>query len=245
MLSSNSPPAGYERVNEQTEKIKALATQYGDMAGKKFGGLWKLGFFTCGACTLASGIISIIGAVASLASPFDFINYCYLTLFGAIMCALDIPLQMPLLKSFRTNMFTYCLFLTRFLGRGVFYLFLSAMIVGGLWDNDMCPFLGFILGGVVAGIAILSLIKGVELTQRLESVRKVVLEQGPEAWGSYIPPTGLKKKQFQDLALSLKGVSFSEEEMNYIVAGFSQDINNDDVIQKEEFTEWTREMIIL
>jgi hypothetical protein len=142
-------------------------------------------------------------------------------------------------------MFHYALFLTRFLGRGLFYLFLSAMVVGALWDNGLCPFLGFILGGVIAAISIASLIKGIDLTRRLEQVRKVVIEQGPEAWGSYIPPTGLKKKQFADLALSLKSIKFSDEEMNYVVAGFSFDINNDDVIQKEEFTEWTREMIIL
>ena len=49
---------------------------------------------------------------------------------------------------------------------------------------------------------------GWKLSRNLEDVRKKILEQGPEQWGAYIPPNGMSKIQFRDLASSLNGISF-------------------------------------
>lgn len=42
----------------------------------------------------------------------------------------------------RMTIFKFCLFLTRFMGRGITYVFLGCMICGNLWDNAVAPFLG-------------------------------------------------------------------------------------------------------
>lgn len=217
---------------------KQAAEQLLEQGRKKFGGIWKLLFFACACCTTAAGVLSIIVGVLSLAAPFDFINYGYLTLFGVLMFFMDLPLDNVHLRNYKYGIFHYALFLTRFVGRGVWYLFLSCMVVGALWDNDVQPFLGFILGGFIGAVSVIAIYKGIRLSLKLEDVRKKVLEQGPEQWGAYIPPAGMTKNQFKELAVALKGTVFTDEELSYIVAAFSFEVRSDDLISREEFEEW-------
>ncbi|CAD7934912.1 unnamed protein product [Amoebophrya sp. A25] len=235
----------YQRVS-QSEKAAAATALIGK-AQERFGGIFKLLFFTCACGVIASGIISIITAATSFAPPFDFINYVFLTIFGLLMFFIDLPYETPLLRGFRYAMFTYALFMTRFVGRGVWYLFLASMTVGALWDNNVLPFLGFILGAYIAAVAGYSIFYGWRLSKSLEGVRVKILEQGPEQWGAYIPPDGLSKVQFRDLAASLNGVTFTDEQLGYIVAAMSFDVRSDDIISREEFEEWVRgpSMIVL
>ena len=64
-----------------------------DEAGKRFGGRWKLIFFTQGFCVVVGGVLSIISGLASFQSPWDFVNNAYLCLFGLLMVAMDFPVQ--------------------------------------------------------------------------------------------------------------------------------------------------------
>jgi len=115
---------------------------------------------------------------------------------------------------------------------------LSAMTIGSLWDNDVSPFLGFILGSYVGVIAIYSIIFGWNLSRKLEFLRMKIRSQGPDQWAAYVPPIGMTKVQFRDLGASLANIVFSEEELNYIVDGFSFSVRADDIISREEFEEW-------
>ncbi len=66
---------------------------------------------------------------------------------GMLMLVIDFPIEHPVIKNIKMSIFHYALFMCRFVGRGIWYLFLSAMTVGALWDNEVSPFLGFFLGG--------------------------------------------------------------------------------------------------
>eukprot|EP00392_Amoebophrya_sp_AT5.2_P002944 g2949.t1 len=81
----------------------------------------------------------------------------------------------------------------------------------------------------------------------LEAVRKKIVEQGPDQWGAYIPPNGMSKIQFRDLAASLQAITFTEEELHYIVAAMSVDVRSDGLISREEFEDWVRgpDMLVL
>ncbi|CAD7974488.1 unnamed protein product [Amoebophrya sp. A25] len=204
--------SGYAQV-AQNEAVKAKVEEM----KRAFGGIWKLAFFLCGAITFASGVLSIISAVVSMMPPFDFINFVFLTLFGAVMLVLDLPLDNRYVANFKSAVFTYALFLTRFVGRGLFYLFLGSMVFGALWDNQVAPFLGFIFGGLITAVAGASLYVGGRLSYQLEELRKKVVRQGPEQWANYIPPTGMTAPQFKELAIALDNRVFTDEELGYIV----------------------------
>jgi hypothetical protein len=235
----NNPEIGGTKamVQEQLTKGTAILENTGV---KYFGGMWKMLFFTCAACVVAAGAMSIIHLAWAFASPWDFTNNIYLTLFGLLMLMLDFPLENhPIAVSVKKQVTQYALFMTRFTGRGIWYLFLASMVFGALWDNNISPFLGFVLSGYMVVVAIICIVVGARLSQRLEAVRQKVIRGGPEQWGAYIPPSGMTKAQFRDLAQSLNQERFSDEELNYIVAGMSQEVKTDDIISKEEFTEWS------
>jgi hypothetical protein len=185
-------------------------------------------------------VLSIISGFVNFESPWDFVNNAYLTLFGLLMICMDFPIQYPVVLKVKKNVYHYAKFMTRFTGRGIWYLFLGSMVFGALFDNNVSPFIGFILGGYMAVGSVYCLIYGAQLTRRLEVVRKNVLAQGPDAWGSYIPPNGMTKVQFRELAVSLKGEHFSDEDLGYIVNAFSIEMHSDDIISKEEFEAWTK-----
>lgn len=50
-------------------------------------------FFTCAAVTTAAGVLAVVAGIGSMAAPFDFINYCYLTIFGLLMLLVDAPVD--------------------------------------------------------------------------------------------------------------------------------------------------------
>ncbi|CAD7966045.1 unnamed protein product [Amoebophrya sp. A120] len=155
---------------------------------KAFGGVWRFSFFLCAFLCVASGVLATICAVWSFLPPFDFINFVFLTLFGCVMLLQEAPVDNRYVELFRQTMHTYALALTRFTGKGCLYLFLGSMAFGALWDNDIAPFLGFILGGIIVAVAIASLIVGYRMTMQLEKVRQAVLAEGTEKWSAYIPP---------------------------------------------------------
>lgn len=223
---------------DQFQLQEKLASVDTSQLTRKFGGKWKLLFFSCAACVTVAGILSIVVGIGGMAPPFDFINYCYLTLFGVMMILIDLPIDNLTIREFRICIYTYALFMTRFIGRGLWYIFLSAMVVGSLWDNDVSPFLGFILGSYIAGVAIYSLLYGYNMSRKLEYLRSKIRAQGPDQWSAYVPPVGMTKVQLRDLGASLANVVFTDEELTFIVEGFSFSVRSDDLISREEFEEW-------
>lgn len=79
--------------------------------------------------------------------------------------------------TFREMTHQYALFLTRFTGRGIIYLFLGSMVFGSLWDNNISPFLGFIFSGIIAAVAIASLVFGISACRALRAYTYCTLMQ--------------------------------------------------------------------
>eukprot|EP00392_Amoebophrya_sp_AT5.2_P002982 g2987.t1 len=200
------------------DKGALLANQAGEkldaFAAAKFGGLWKFLFF--------------IGAA-------------YLLLFGVVMLIIDAPMDTHGLSELRFAIFRYLLFMTRFVGRGVWYLFLATMIWASLYNLGLDPVLGFVLTGIVGALGIISIYFGMTKSLRLEKMRKALCALGPAAVLDLCPARGLTLPEFNDLAKKhVSGMSFSAEELGYIAAALSFKVRSDDMISMEEFRAWTQ-----
>ncbi|CAD7941826.1 unnamed protein product [Amoebophrya sp. A120] len=207
--------------------------------GAKIKASWKVLFFAAGLSTVFGAFLGLWSMIGTIASPFDIIIFSYLMLFGLIMTALDVPYQHPRLMEFRLVIFKACLFLTRFIGRGVMYIFLGCMVCGNLWDNDTLPLFGFIIFGYLLGLGCLAIFYGFRTAKKLDSVRKALLNRGGPT-PSICPPQGLKMDKFAELALRIQGVQFSQEELGYICSALSQSFHADDVIMPAEFEFWLK-----
>ncbi len=78
-------------------------------------------------------------------------------------------MEHPRITEFKMGIYKFCLFLTRFIGRGIAYLFLGSMVCGNLWDYSM-GFLGFIIFGFLTVIGGAAIYKGFQITKKLDMV---------------------------------------------------------------------------
>lgn len=199
---------------------------------------WKLGFFIAACCTIAAGVIGVIDLLMFAFAPFDLVNEIYLLAFGLMMLIVDFPVPHPKVQDFKLHIYKFFLFMTRFTGRGIWYLFLGTMIVASLWDLNISPFLGFILGGYVVLLGAVSIFYGFSKSMKLERVRSAMLKRGNAF--DLCPPQGLSPGAFNDMSNSMSGIRFTDEEIHYIFDALSFTVRADDVVSKEEFCEWAR-----
>lgn len=199
-----------------------------------------MGFFAAAACSFAGGVIGSLDLLLSFGSPFDLINEAYLVIFGAIMLVIDWPVYNPAFQQKKLMVYKHLLFMTRFTGRGVWYMFLATMIVGSLWDASLSPFLGFFLGGYTLFLGGASLYYGIQKTIKLDKARQKVKEHASSLDYEVCPEMGLNAGQFNDLTISTSGVRFTDEEMHYVFNALSFTVRSDSVISQEEFAEWLR-----
>jgi len=208
------------------------------MGQRKFAMGWKLAFFIGACCAIAAGVVGVIDLALLAFAPFDLVNEIYLLIFGLMMLIIDFPVPHPKASEYKLTIYKYFLFMTRFTGRGIWYLFLGTMIVASLWDLAISPFLGFILGGYVVLLGCASIFYGVSKSMKLERVRSAMLKRGNAF--ELCPPNGLSPGGFNDMSNSTSGIRFSDEELHYIFDGLSFTVRADDVVSKEEFCEWVR-----
>lgn len=220
------------------------------MGQRKFAMGWKLGFFLAACCVIAAGVVGVIDLALFAFAPFDLVNEIYLLIFGLMMLVIDFPVPHqdahPKIQLAKLKIYDYFLFMTRFTGRGIWYLFLGTMIVASLWDLSISPFLGFILGGYVVFLGFASIFQGVTKSMKLEKVRGAMLKRGNAF--DLCPAQGLSPGAFNDMSNSTAGIRFTDEELHYIFDALSFTVRSDDVISKEEFCEWVRpgtKMLIL
>merc|ERR1719271_2337555 len=139
---------------------------------------WKLLFFIAACCTLGAATISILYMIFTFEfAPFSFTTVLFMLLFGFLMVVLDFPIPhpSPTLAAVRASIYKFFLFLTRFTGRGVWYLFLGTLIFATLFDLNISAFFGVCLGGYVGILGLVTLIFGVRLSQKLDVVRQELL----------------------------------------------------------------------
>jgi hypothetical protein len=201
---------------------------------------WKWMFFGAACCTMASAIISILYLVFSFKfMPFSFTTVIFMFVFGFFMLVLDFPIPHPdaRLASVRGHIYKFLLFMTRFTGRGIWYLFLGTMIWATLYDLEINWFFGICLGGYVGILGIVTLVFGYRLSRKLDSLRKELLMRPPQC-----PPNGLTPPVFLDLSRQYAPhgipLDFTEDELIYIFNSLSFTAQNDMVIKYEEFNAW-------
>lgn len=197
---------------------------------------WKILFFLAGCCTLAAATISILFMIFSFEfAPFSFTTILFMLLFGILMVILDFPVPRPspTLASVRAHIYKFFLFLTRFTGRGVWYLFMGTMIFATLFDLDINQFFGIVMGGYVGLVGIASLVFGIRLSNRLDAVRQELLLGDKQC-----PPNGYSKDGFRALSNQVAKMDFTDDELDYVFNSLSFNPMNDGLITPEEYKQW-------
>merc|ERR1719272_2200510 len=109
------------------------------------------------------------------------------------------------------------------------------MIFASLWDLNISPFLGLVLGGLVVLLGIASIYMGVTMSLKLDKVRQAAIKRASQQGGAsdLCAPSGLTMVQFREMANTLNGTQFSDEELHYIAGALSFTVNADMRVTKE------------
>lgn len=197
---------------------------------------WKVLFFVAACCTLAASLISMLNMIFSFNfAPFSFTTILFMLFFGVLMVVLDFPIPHPnpYLAMVRAHIYKFFLFLTRFTGRGAWYMFLGTMIFATLFDLKISPFFGVCLGGYVGILGLVTLVFGVRLSQKLDVVRQQLL-----MGDTGCPTHGYSMEGFNTLAMQVAKQGFTDDELTYIFNSLSFNPNNDGIITPEEYRMW-------
>lgn len=205
---------------------------------------WKFFFFAGAVIVVVATIISIIGLATKYPwAPSTLITNIFLLCFGILMMVLDSPIPAPHkhLVAARDNAYKFVLFMTRFMGRGMWYLFLATMVFGVLWDTKI----DYIFGGlfttylVILGVA--ALVKGWMLSHKLESVRQSIRCSG-RGVDQYFAhgQLNLSKAQFQAMVeqTTNQPTMFSPDDLDYIINALSFTPYNDGQVSRKEWEYW-------
>lgn len=212
---------------------------------------WKMAFFAGAVTTLVAAIISVGYFIIYFQwAPCSFASQLYLLIFAILMIILDAPVpeshyrSNPQLSQLRLKIYTYLLFLTRFTGRGAWYLFLSSMVFVALWDENINKFLGIILSLILLVIGCGATAKGVQLTLKLQTVRNALISgrQGPEQFIGHNQP-GLSKNQFTQMVEKVTNQPqlFTSDDLDHVINALSFKPDNDGIVSLEEFQYWLGE----
>lgn len=208
---------------------------------------WKWAFFAGALCTVTAGVIAIIGLLAKgfNFAPGAFVSDTYLLIFGLVMVALDWPFKdnsvnkSGLLSSVRNHTYKFMLFLTRFTGRGIWYLSLSTIIFVALFDDNTCTWLGVLLCLIVFLISVAALCQGLMLSAKLKAVQEGAVNR---PFQDFMPEgqLDLNKQQFQQMISSTmhQQNTFKPEEIDYIINALSFTAKNDGKVSREELMYW-------
>eukprot|EP00427_Karlodinium_veneficum_P007916 CAMPEP_0169079588 /NCGR_PEP_ID=MMETSP1015-20121227/10025_1 /TAXON_ID=342587 /ORGANISM="Karlodinium micrum, Strain CCMP2283" /LENGTH=183 /DNA_ID=CAMNT_0009139255 /DNA_START=192 /DNA_END=740 /DNA_ORIENTATION=+ len=170
----------------------------------------------------------------------SFLSEAFLVILGLIMCITDQPFSNPgaCFTMARSRIFKYMLFLDRFTGRGMWYCFLGTMIWSALWDLKISWLLGFILGLFVILLGIATTLYGIQLSLKLDVVRKALMDNDhPTGSAPVCPDRGFTKEGFHEVMMSVNGTKISDDEMDYVVnaLAFTPDAQ---IINKLEYSYW-------
>lgn len=212
---------------------------------------WKIFFFIGSICVLASSVIAILYFIIHFQwAPCTFTSQLFLLVFGLLMLVLDFPIPhpSPFLQQVRENVYKFCLFMTRFTGRGMWYTFLATMCFVALWDDNISWFFAVIFSGYLLVLGFAAMYKGVRLSMSLNKVRTSILEQNKTS-DTYFSSNHMvmSKSQFKDVigsTLSKLGPHlepFSDDDIDYIINALSFKATNDGQVSKEEWDYWMRQ----
>jgi len=235
-------PGGGFGVTTQASGIAAIEKQV----------KWKFLFFFGAICVLAASVVTLLHYVilfghADTWSPCTFISTTFLLAFGFLMMVLDIPMPKPndTLLDIRNHIYSFALFMTRFTGRGMWYLFLSSHVWVALYDTGVSTFLGIVLTLYLVILGACALAKGAILSKKLHEVRMKIKASdiGPEAFMARSMP-GLSKEQFKEMVKTVSKSEtdvFTDDDVSYVINALSFTPSSDEQVSLEEYKYWMME----
>jgi len=202
-------------------------------------------WFAAACCVLAGGVIGTLDLLFTTFAPIDLLDEMYLVIFGAVMFVLDAPLNFKALISFKQDIHKYCKFLTRLTGRGVWYIFMGTTTFATLWENSISMFLAVVLGFFVFGVGVASTTIGVVKSRKLEKVRLNVYQHKQKGQLSQLfqqhartsPTMGLTSQEFNDMCSTMRGVSFSPDELAAIFNALTS--TRVEFLSQQDLSDWT------
>jgi len=225
----------------------AAARPGGRPAGKLNMAKMDLWWFAAAICVILGGVIGTLDLLFTTFAPLDLIDEIYLLGFGLIMFVLDAPLNFKFLMEVKAAVHKYSKFLTRLMGRGIWYIFLGTMTFATLWENQISYFFAVILGFFVFGIGVFSATFGFVKSRKLEKVRVQVsqnrdtgkLEALYKNFAKTAPSLGLMRSEFNDMSQQLKGITFDPDELSYIFNALSSGPSDrEENIDYQALEEW-------
>jgi hypothetical protein len=207
---------------------------------------WNWAFFI-GACLVMSCAVGTgihwLGHFTF--APATFFFEIFLFLFSALMIVLDTPIphmqNHKHVQQVRFHIYKFALFMTRFMGRGVWYLFLATLVFGALWDTGINWFLGGVCTLYLTVLGIVAITKGFIMTNKLNHVRDRIRQAGykVERYIS-IGQTGLSEDQFKLMVESSTSQPdlFTSDELKYVINALSFTPYNDGQVTKAEMEYW-------
>jgi len=178
-------------------------------------------------------------------APATFFFEMFLFGFGAMMIVLDTPIphmqNHKHVQQVRYQIYKFALFMTRFMGRGAWYLFLATLVFGALWDTGINGFLGAVCTLYLTVLGVVAMAKGFIMTNKLNRVRDCITTAGYAA-ERYISrgQTGLSTDQFKLMVESATNEPdlFTPDELNYVVNALSFTPYNDGQVTLDEMRYW-------
>eukprot|EP00930_Biecheleria_cincta_P049913 TRINITY_DN35117_c0_g1_i1.p1 TRINITY_DN35117_c0_g1~~TRINITY_DN35117_c0_g1_i1.p1 ORF type:complete len:262 (-),score=52.02 TRINITY_DN35117_c0_g1_i1:172-957(-) len=215
---------------------------------------WKL-FFFAGACIVfATGVTTVLYWILHFTwGPATFMSEIFLLVFGLLMMVLDFPVPHPneTLVAIRDHCYKFLLFMTRFMGRGMWYLFLATLVFGALWDTKINWFFGatFSLYLILLGAGALA--KGYFISTQLDKVRLALLREHDTGGNieHYLSSSqkGLTKAQFKAMVENVTGEKdlFTDDDLDYVINALSFLPSSDGMVSREELLYWVRPGLML
>lgn len=207
---------------------------------------WRFAFFG-GACMV---LLTSLGTGFYWLShftfaPSTFFFTSFMLFFGVLMLTLDLPIphmeNHKHVQHIRGQIYKFALFMTRFVGRGVWYLFLATMVFGALWDTGINWFLGATCTAYLTVLGVVAMGKGVIMSNKLNRVREAITQSGHAA-DRYVSrgQTGLTPEQFKLMVESATNENdlFTPDELSYVVSALTFTPYNDGTVTLEELRYW-------
>jgi len=207
---------------------------------------WHWGFFGGAVLVTATAVGTQIHWISHFTfAPATFLFEIFLLLFGILMLVLDTPVphvqNHPHVMATRFHIYKFALFMTRFTGRGIMYLFLASLVFGALWDTGINWFLGAVSTIYLVILGVLAIGKGCIMSNKLNQVRDTIQGAGHAA-ERYVPSgqTGLSIDQLKLMVESAtnKPDLFNKDELAYVMNALSFKPNNEGHISLDELKFW-------
>lgn len=207
---------------------------------------WNWAFFGGAVLVFATSVGTGIHYISNLSfAPATFFSELSLLVFGIIMLVLDVPIPHMQnhrhIRAMRHQIYKFALFMTRFMGRGAWYLFLATMVFGALWDTGINMFLGGVCTLYLTVLGVVALGKGFVMTNKLNRVRDAITTAG-HSCDRYVSrgQTGLSTDQFKLMVESATNERdlLTPDELDYAINAISFMPYHDGHITLDELRYW-------